>query len=194
LKLFFRIENIFLDLIYSGSFISGKVISRYRDLGAYNCENTEYNTLRYLFNLVDIKPADIIVDVGCGRGRVIGFLSKRYPHNKIIGIEIDPLIAEVTKKLFEKNSNIEIRVGDINQIFPAEGNFFYLFNPFNMNMMERFVDNLRLSSKSDLILLYCNAKFVRAFDLHDWNINVISPPKWQRYISDHPFAVKVRKK
>ena len=41
--------------------------------------------------LLEIKPGTTTYDLGCGFGKVVFTLSKRYPESKFVGVDIDPL-------------------------------------------------------------------------------------------------------
>jgi hypothetical protein len=65
-------DNFFLDLQYSGRFLGGTMESRYASSGAIATQSTDYLALSYIFdNLVQVQESDVLVDVGCGKGRVI---------------------------------------------------------------------------------------------------------------------------
>jgi SAM-dependent methyltransferase len=41
--------------------------------------------------LLEIKPGSTIYDLGCGFGKVVFTLAKRYPESKFLGVDIDPV-------------------------------------------------------------------------------------------------------
>jgi hypothetical protein len=63
------------DLRY-GAILSGNVGTRYRQAGAYNVVNTPYAVLPQIF-AGRIGRDDVLVDVGCGKGRVINWWLSR---------------------------------------------------------------------------------------------------------------------
>ena len=53
-----------------------------------------YGTLAYytyflIYDRLDLKPSDVVVDLGCGKGRPV-ITAATYPIKKAIGVEIDP--------------------------------------------------------------------------------------------------------
>jgi len=82
------------DLRY-GAILSGNVGTRYRQAGAYNVVNTPYAVLPQVF-AGRIGRDDVLVDVGCGKGRVINWWLSRGLRNRMYGIEIDPEVAAAT--------------------------------------------------------------------------------------------------
>ena len=68
------LSNIMRDLRHGGSFLGGTVPTRYAHLGAVETANTDYLVLEAMFSHVDLQESDLIVDLGCGKGRVMNFL------------------------------------------------------------------------------------------------------------------------
>ena len=64
------VENLWLDVRYGGSSLRGTIKSRYSSEGAHDTQNSEYRALRQMF-ANRITPEDVLVDVGCGKGRVL---------------------------------------------------------------------------------------------------------------------------
>jgi len=100
--------------------------------------------VRHLFR-GRVKPCDVLVDVGCGKGRVINsWLADGYS-NRMIGVELDAEIAASTRARLRHFQNVSIVCGDIVANFPDDGTLFYLFNPFDAPVMMRFKDRLKQS-------------------------------------------------
>ena len=132
-------RNAVRDLRY-GSFLGGTVKTRYEHLGAHDVGNVEYEDLPPLFAPANVQPDDVIVDVGAGKGRSINWLLDRFPRNRIVGIELDPEIAAKTARRLRRFPNVTILSGDATELLPRDGTVFYLFNPFDANVMRRFID------------------------------------------------------
>ena len=89
-----------------------------------------------------IKNDDVLVDVGCGRGRVINHWLKLGLKNKIYGLEIDPSEATKTARRLQKWKNVSIRCGNAIEILPGDATLVYLFNPFTETLMRAFSKRL----------------------------------------------------
>jgi SAM-dependent methyltransferase len=103
--------------------------------------NTDYDALGGIFRGA-IRSTDVLVDVGCGKGRVINWWLSRGYTNEIIGIEIDEEIAERTRRRLRRYRQVSIVCGDAIETLPVEGTLFYLFNPFREPIVEMFRDRL----------------------------------------------------
>src|SRR5262249_50429971 len=101
-----------------------------RPAGVNICSSLHYWELRRIFADVPISPDDVLVDFGCGGGRLINFWLSMGLENKMIGLEIEPTLAERTTRRLAGRKNVEIIAGDGLQHLPPDATFYWLFNPF----------------------------------------------------------------
>jgi SAM-dependent methyltransferase len=134
-------RNALRDLRY-GRPLGGMVKSRYPELGVHDAANSDYNDLKLLFADVAVRPDDVIVDVGCGKGRALNWFLSRFRRHRIYGIEYDPQICERTARRLRRFRNVTILCGDAIRILPDEGTLFYLFSPFGEQMMRSFISSV----------------------------------------------------
>ena len=118
--------------------------------------NSDYMVLKRLFRAVPIRPDDVLVDIGCGKGRVINWWLKLGKDNRIIGVEYDPDTAQKTRTRLLPYKNVEVMQGDAIALVPSEATYLYLFNPFDDELMARFLAALkeRIADKSKLRIIY----------------------------------------
>jgi SAM-dependent methyltransferase len=158
------VRSALRDLRY-GRPLGGTVRSRYEHLGAFHATNSPYEDLDLLFSGVEIEIDDVIVDVGCGKGRSLNWLLGRYPGNRLVGIELDPELCAQTARRLRRRANVTIVCGDASATIPPEGRVFYLFNPFDGEVMGRFAAALleRRAGRGGATIVYYNAKFLEPF-------------------------------
>ena len=84
--------------------------------------STDYSLMPFFFASI-INKDDILVDVGCGQGRVINWLLLTGYTNKIYGIEYEFDIAEGARKRFLKHPNVVIISGDVLESDIADASF-----------------------------------------------------------------------
>jgi len=156
-------RNALIDIRYGG-LLSGSIRTRFAHLGAVDTVNTDYMVMPIIFGN-RIKSSDVLVDIGCGKGRVINWWLGHGCRNKIIGLELDGKIADKTRQRLCRYKNVSIITGDAVQNFPADGTLFYLYNPFKAHIMEAFKKRfINLFSNCDNIsILYYNPKHVEVF-------------------------------
>jgi hypothetical protein len=172
-------KNQAMDIIYLGRPLGVTIKTKHVDKGAHDSGYSDYGVIKYIFKYFIIMPNDVLVDVGCAKGRVIGWWLKKGYYNKIIGIELDDDIAKETKMRFLKYKNVTIINGDIIDNIPENGSVFYLFNPFNREVMERFQQKLYATfhNRHNIAIIYCNCIFIDVFCQDGyWDIEYLEFP------------------
>lgn len=166
--------NILMDLRYGG-FLGGKPkASPFSHLGAHDSGNSDYGLTQQIF-AGRILPDDILVDVGCGKGRVINCWLSLGLTNRMYGLELDPELAERTARRLRRRPNVSILAGDAINNLPADGTVFYLFNPFNKEVMSRFRDRILegCTRPQRLAIFYYAPVFIEVFrDDQRWTVEM----------------------
>jgi len=137
-RLIQKLQTALSDLRYGG-ILKGSIASKYRHMGARGTENTRYHLLAILFKN-QIRPSDVLVDIGCGKGRVLNWWLDYHRNHAIYGIELDPSIAEQARQRLRSFKNVTILTGDACVLLPDEGSLLYLFNPFDGSVMQRLIE------------------------------------------------------
>ena len=184
------LRNLYFDFRFSGRFLGGNKSTPHSDRGAYNTVNTDYDILPFLFGKVDIAPDDTLIDVGCGKGRVIVYWLSRGLRNRLVGIELDREVADATKAQFRKSGNVEILCGDVNEIDPGgrpgTRQIYYLYSPFDRSVMERFEARLgRAARDRDVVVIYHRCEYLDVFAATErWSIEKVGFEHSSGYRSD----------
>ena len=168
-RVFRVVRNLLIDLRF-GRVLGGIYLTKRWSA------NSDYYALSKIFQHITIRDSDVLVDVGCGRGRVINWWLSHYPRNAVVGIEVDESIARQTQKRLRKYKNVTVISGDAIESIPVDGTIFYLYNPFEAEMVEAFKD--RLASLFDpshgILLLYYNCKHLSVFeDDPGWRVETV---------------------
>lgn len=138
------VRNWRIDRRYGGS-CGGSTASRFRDSGAYGTSSADYWQLRRIFseeNGLLLEPDDVLVDIGCGKGRVLNHWLELGLGNRMVGIELDPDIAAATRRRLASWSNVEILTGDAVDLLPDDATLVFLFNPFAASVLTRLRDRI----------------------------------------------------
>jgi len=168
--------DFFLDVRYGGNF-GGKLKSRYSHLGAHDTQSINYSVLSCIFKQYKIKDSDVLVDVGCGKGRVINWWLKEGHESRLIGLELDETIAEQTRRRFERYKNVEIICCNATESIPADGTVFFLYNPFGTSAIRTFKDRLKEKVRNNyrVRIIYANCAHLAVFSGDpDWTIRTNS--------------------
>ena len=109
---------------------------RYR----YPYEPTPYSVLERLANSGFIRKKDVVLDYGCGKGRVDFFLSYQTKANTI-GIEYDERIYQCTmknQKTAVSRARTEFLLARAEEYeISSEVNRCYFFNPFSVELLRK---------------------------------------------------------
>jgi SAM-dependent methyltransferase len=139
-----NVRNLVTDLRYGG-YAGGARDTGHWSEGMLGFSSTDYRQLARVFdaaNGLEIRPEDILVDVGCGKGRVINWWLGRGLGNRIYGIEIDEKLAESARRRLARWPNVSIVTGDALESLPPDATILFLFNPFWWNAVELFKERL----------------------------------------------------
>jgi SAM-dependent methyltransferase len=160
--------NYLIDRRYGG-WLGGTYGGSFEHIGMYGLSSTDYSMLPKLFNELNgtgIRPEDVLVDIGCGRGRVLNWWLSLGLGNRIIGIELEARWAEETRARLAAYSDVTVLQGDVLELLPADGTIFYLFNPFGAGVVSEFKDHLLtvLPPDADFRIVYHFALHRHVFD------------------------------
>lgn len=151
--------------------------SRFQELGAYPTMSADYGAIEMMFRDFPLDGNDVFVDVGCGFGRVISWLLiKKSPCKKYYGVELDPDVAAVAAKRFEAYPQVSILTGNVLDVLPQDGTVFWLYNPFDVCVLDAFLSKLESGRETKAYVMYlCD---FRAFALEGRR-------NWTRLMKDY---------
>lgn len=185
-----------LDYRYSRRLLKGNIKTSYKYIGANDVYHTKYSVMPIIFHLAKIKKNDVLVDVGCGKGRIINYWLSRKLKNKIIGLELDKTIADKTARQFSRWKNVSVIQGDAITNIPSDGTVFYFYNPFTADKVEQFEQILsRMFANKPIKVIYYNPKSIHAFCNGSWHIRYINfdrdlgIKRWGRLNKYHDLAI-----
>ena len=127
----------------------------------YPYEPTPYSVLERLANSGFIRKKDVVLDYGCGKGRVDFFLSYQ-TKAKTIGIEYDERIYQATlenRKTAVSGAKTEFALARAEAYeVPAEVNRYYFFNPFSVELlrkvMARIIESYYANPREAFLFFY----------------------------------------
>ena len=114
----------------------------------YPYEPTPYTVLERMANSGYIGKKNVLIDYGCGKGRVDFFLSYQL-RCKTIGVEYDEHLYETV--LRNKKAAISGRTAEFvlanaeNYAVPTDADCFYFFNPFSIEILKHVMGRILAS-------------------------------------------------
>lgn len=182
---------------------------------AYKWDEYEIKTDQSIINLLDlvgIKKGTLILDVGCGTGRISELLHQ-YSDNDITAIDLSSNMINVAKEKYKNNNHIEFICDNfLTHKFDKKFDYIILYNAFphflNIEALNNaFIENLKENGKF-AILHSLSRKELQSVhtNMHD-NItrNLLSPSEEAKNFSrdfnilvakedDHSFVLIGQKK
>lgn len=123
--------------------------------GSTGTQATHYLILKYVFSeMYNLREDDTFIDIGCGMGRVLAFLHRRYPHNQLSGIDLNEVSAAVARKWTSKRKNVQIIVGNALGIDYNSYTVLYMARPFPPATFYKFIDHLEEHLTNPIHLIY----------------------------------------
>ena len=111
-----RLMDEVIDKRVCGTSLVQYVPSIYRDdkngIGGTGSSSTHYGLLKRIFAHVALTPEDTLLDVGCGKGRVLAFLLKEKCPCRLYGIEHNPEVGRIAMEWSKPYGQISILIGD----------------------------------------------------------------------------------
>ena len=157
------LRNFAFDL-RSGGLLKGNVASRHSDEGAHDVVNTDITAIERIFQ-GRLRESDVLVDVGCGKGRVIAWWIRQGVGSRIVGLELDEGVAEQTRRRLRRHPNVTVLTGDAVDNVPPDGSLFYMHNPFGEAVVRAFAERLKAihPAGDGVRILYYNPVHVEVF-------------------------------
>jgi SAM-dependent methyltransferase len=170
-----RLRNLMFDL-RSGGVLAGSRRTHHAQEDAHDVVNTDVTALERIFG-GRIRDHDVLVDVGCGKGRVLRWWAARTAGNRIVGLELDEEVAAETRERLRAEPRVEVIAGDAVANLPADGTLFYLHNPFGEQVVRAFAERLAElhPDRSGLRILYYNPAHAGAFEADPgWSVERVT--------------------
>lgn len=126
----------------------------------YGYDPTPYCVLEELLKLDFLDGEDVLVDYGCGYGRV-GFFLESQVGCRVIGIDHSQKLLDVAGRNLESyggSDKLDFICQKAEDYCPVDANRFYLFNPFSTkvfrHVLERIGQSLEKNPREILIFFY----------------------------------------
>lgn len=114
-----------------------------------------------IVKFLGIDPSEFtFVDIGAGKGRML-LAATQQGFSKAIGVEFASELVAIANKNIERldAKTASIELGDAaNFAFPNEDMVVYMYNPFDVTVMRKVVDNLASVTNKRLYVVYRNPK------------------------------------
>ena len=140
----------------------------------YGYQASAYGIIEKALASIKLKPNDVFIDFGCGKGRVV-IWTGLHQLKKVIGVEINKGLSVMArnnlKRMRFRRSPIEIVNQDAAEFDPGEGTIFFFFNPFGAKTISAILANIKNSlttNPREIQIIYYSAVHREVFESQDW--------------------------
>lgn len=178
-RIYIRITVYIVEIIdgIHDILLCGSLLARHQEVnvkGATDYSPTRYWALDEIFKDAVFTNDDSMVDIGCGKGRVlVWYINKHFP-GQITGIEKDPNVAAIAKKWMTRHQNKKTRLveGDALEQSYNDYTFIYLFRPFNYEFFKQLILRLESQITHPIQLYYLTDYYSKEFltDRQGWKM------------------------
>ena len=162
----------------------------------FRYQPTRVILLRKLFNNIkSMIPADsVFVDLGCGKGRVL-LIASEFGFSEVRGVEFVHELCKITRNncaVYKSKTGVRsefqiIESDVVNYVIKNDENVFFMFNPFNEEVLSRVFDNIITSlyiQPRRILIIYLNPRrgniieqqdnFIKSGEFDFWGNNFIT--------------------
>lgn len=136
----------------------------------FHYQGANYLTLFQVFSwLVERTRGFNFVDIGSGKGRAV-FVAEYFGYNQLTGIELDDALVKeahenLTRYVFKRKES-QIRIIHQNAVkhdYENVPTVYFLFNPFNANILKQVIDKVCSQNSSEIWFIYLNPLYPQPF-------------------------------
>lgn len=115
---------------------------------------TPYFILEDLFSRIHLDEDSHLLDVGCGVGRVLAYAVEAGLPGHFTGVELDPALAARAQSWMGPFDQVDVVCGSALDMPLESFTHFYLFNPFDNNVLLAFLDKLEARARRRVVLVH----------------------------------------
>ena len=143
-----------LDVAIAGARLTGESNSEALERGAHEPTPTPYVVLAELAGSLGLQATSHLLDVGCGAGRIFAYALAAALPCRVTGVELDGFLADRAAAWTRGRDRFEVVRGDALDISLGEFTHLYLFNPFDHDVLIRFLDKVQAEARHRVTLVH----------------------------------------
>ncbi len=146
---------------------------------------TPYVEIRSILDLLQPSPAELVIDLGCGYGRMGHVLGRHYPEVSFLGYElVRERVKEAQKRLAPLGyQKVRIEEMDLARFRPLEAEYYFIYDYGSKAAIEKTLMDLKEISKSRSIQVVARGRASRFYihKDHSWLSEVQSPRHFETF-------------
>ena len=139
-------------------------------------DSTHYATMSYptIWSVLDhlaLGPSDVVIDVGCGKGRVL-CCAARYPVERVAGVDLSDSFCEAARENAERmrgrRAPISVDAGLACDFDYSVATVLFLFDPFGAATLDPLLEMIGRTARGSVRIAYANPTHDAVFERHTW--------------------------
>jgi precorrin-6B methylase 2 len=164
-----RADNLLSELRL-GVRTSGTVEAQHEDAVYYAAIG--YRVIRTVLSQLALRPDDVFVDIGCGKGRVL-CCAARLQLARVIGVEISEPLCTIARgnaaSMRGGRTRVEVYTAPAQHFDYSCATVVFLFNPFLARTLTQVLAKMRADLAGRPVrVAYAVPTFRHVFDAQDW--------------------------
>ena len=132
---------------------------------------SHYRVLEKIFCKSHFTEDDSILDIGCGKGRILAFFTERGHKGKLTGVELRKEVAEECRQWIKAYPNIQIIAGNVLELDLNNYTVMVMFNPFGANVLLSLLEKMEKELTHPIHLYYLSD--------HEYGNHINGRPGWE---------------
>lgn len=120
---------------------------------------SHYRVLEKVFCKYQFTPEDSILDIGCGKGRILAYFTEMGFKGKLTGVELKRDVVAVCKQWTKAYPNIQVIEGNVLELDLNEYTVMVMFNPFGANVLLRLLEKIEHELTHSIQLYYLSDQY-----------------------------------
>ncbi len=140
---------------------------------AYHYATMFYSTIRKVLDRLELGHDDVVVDIGCGKGRVV-CLAALNDVKKVVGVDLSGEFCDAARanarNMRGRRAPIEVHNVPAQEFDYSGTTAVFLFNPFGATTLDEVLNKIvsDVKDRSRLRIAYANPAHDDVFTRHSW--------------------------
>lgn len=148
---------------------------------------TPYTEIRHILSLLDPKPQQTVIDMGCSYGRMAHVIGQHYPEVNFIGYELVKERVDEGQRVLRlcNYPRVNLEACDLSSpaFTPIAADFYFIFDFGSKPAIEKALDDLRVIAQKKNITLIARGRGIRhqIYQSHPWLCEINPPENYDHF-------------
>jgi len=130
-----------------------------------------YRTIWAVLDHLALGPSDVLVDVGCGKGRVL-CCAARYPVGRVVGVDLSEPLCEIARanarRMRGRRAPIFVETTFADDFDYSDATVLFLFDPFGAATLGNVLEKVGREVRGEMRIAYASPMHKVVFEQQPW--------------------------